>query len=408
MSASCVIPPDTGAVRAMIAAVDCSTRDFAHRGYVALTGGEAFQSALTLALTVYVALVGYRLLFAAEGVRLADAPRMALKIGAVLALVTSWNLFETLAFDLVSQAPAEIASMIAPGAGRPGRQDPVGSLQVAYDQLTTSAAALAAEAQEASRNAAVSAAPPTSTPLAVDTQPDSAKALDAERDRDAARTLKQAAAAVLTVDAGAIALAMVVVGVLGAIGPIFITLLLFDETRGFFEGWVRALAAAGLVSMSAWTLALLMANVLDPWLVTLARERELSALEAAPAMTAATIVFVFTAAQLAMVAGAAVIAFGFRLDRVLRWFPVGQEPARPSEGAEGRGPPSAVVSRASLLAEQLRRFDSVIEARGRAATDASVRLVGAAPVGQARAFAGDGYRRVEFARDRLGRKGGER
>jgi type IV secretion system protein VirB6 len=89
VSGPCSIPPDTGAVRAVIAAVDCNTRDFAHQGYVTLTGGETFQTGLTLVLTIYVALVGYRLLFASQGAQLTDAPRMALKIGAVLALVSS-------------------------------------------------------------------------------------------------------------------------------------------------------------------------------------------------------------------------------------------------------------------------------------------------------------------------------
>ena len=405
MSGGCVIAPDTGAVRAMIAAVDCSTRDFAHRGYVALTGGEAFQSGLTLALTIYVALVGYRLLFAPEGPRLTDAPRMTLKIGAVLALVTSWNLFETLAFDLVAKAPAEIASVISPGAGRPSRQDPVGRLQVAYDQLVESASALTAEAQETGRSLALPSAP-TATPQTVAQQVDSARAAVIERDQDAAQALKRAADAVLTLDAGALALGMVVIGVLGAIGPIFIVLLLFDETRGFFEGWVRALAAAGLASMSAWALALLMTTVLEPWLVTLARQRELKALDSAPAMTAASIVFVFTAAQLAMVVGSAVIAFGFRLDRMLRWLPAAPDTVRPAEAA-GRGESASIVSRSSLLADQLRRFDTMIESRTRAAALPSVRLAGAQSVTEPR-FAGDSYRRAEFARDRFGRRGGRR
>jgi type IV secretion system protein VirB6 len=405
MNGACAIPPDTGAVRALIATLDCNTRNVAHQGYVALTGGEAFQSGLTLALTIYVALVGYRLLFAPEGARLTDAPRMALKIGAVLALVTSWNLFETLAFDLASQAPAEIAALISPGHSRPSDQDSVGRLQVAYDQLLASASALATQAQDTSRSA-VGSAPPTSTPSTAATQVDPAKAAAAQRDADAGRALKQAAEAVLTLDAGAVALDMVVIGLLGAIGPIFVVLLLFDQTRGFFEGWVRALVAAGLASMSAWALVLLMTNTLDPWLVTLAQQRELKALQPAPAMTAAAIVFVFTAAQLAMVAGSAAIAFGFRLGRA-PWSPPAGQPAGPTPEATERDTSASMVSRTSLLADQLRRFDAMIETRSRAAMAPSVRLVGPGPLAQPR-LAGDGYRRVEFARDRLGRRGSTR
>ena len=48
--------------------------------------------------------IGYRLLFG-EGARLTDAPMIALKIGAVLALVTNWSLFQTLVFDLAERAP---------------------------------------------------------------------------------------------------------------------------------------------------------------------------------------------------------------------------------------------------------------------------------------------------------------
>ena len=100
---------------------------------------------------------------------------------------------------------------------------------------------------------------------------------------------------------------------LGAVGPIFIVLFLFRQTRGFFAGWVRAMAAAALVSAGTWTLILLMLRVLEPWLVTLAQQRELKALDPRTAMTAASIVEVFTAAQIGMVLLAAGVAFAFRL-----------------------------------------------------------------------------------------------
>ena len=406
MTSACAIPPDTGAVRAMIAAVDCNTRDFAHQGYVALTGGEAFQSGLTLVLTIYVALVGYRLLFASDGARLTDAPRMALKIGAVLALVTSWNLFETLAFDLVAKAPAEIAAVISPGGGAPARQDPVGRLQVAYDQLTADASAFTAQAQQTSQDS-VQATAPTAIPAMAPPKLDSAKAETAQRDQTAARALASAGGAVLTVDAGAVAVDMVVLAVLGAIGPIFIVLLLFDQTRGFFEGWVRALVAAGLAALSAWTLILLMTNVLEPWLVTLAQQRELKALEAAPAMTAASIVFAFTAAQLAMIAGSAVIAFGFRLISPLSLWPAAQATARSGETTASAAA-IAAAPRASLLADQIRRFDQVIEGRTLQAMAASVRLVRSEITGEPQFAGAPGYRRAGPSREHLGRRGNRR
>jgi len=384
VSGACTIAADSGAVRAMLGSVSCNTQDLAHRGYEALTGGAAFQSGLTVVLTIYVALVGYRLLFASEGARLADAPRMALKIGVVLALVGSWGLFETLVFDVAAKAPAQIAELIAlGGAGGSGEHheapDPIGRLQVAYDQLAKSAAAFGASAAADSQagaqaNAQAASQPPPQpalSPTSVDTpaDPATAKAEAAARSGVAARALTAAGGAVLTVDAGLVAVAVLVVGVLTAIGPIFITLFLFRQTRGFFEGWVRAMVAAALGSLGGWALILLMLGALEPWLVILAQQRQLKTLDPSVAMTAASIVFVFTVAQFALVAAGAVVSFGFRLPSDQPALAGGA--AAGAASAEAYQPPIEMMSRTGLLADQLRRFDSVFEARTRVSATAS-------------------------------------
>ncbi len=89
-----------------------------------------------------MALVGYRMLFASSGARLSDAPGIALRIGAILALVTSWSTFQTLVFDVAARAPLQIAGIVASpiqGAASSLASDPVGGLQAAYDQITQSA-----------------------------------------------------------------------------------------------------------------------------------------------------------------------------------------------------------------------------------------------------------------------------
>lgn len=414
MSGACAASSDAGVVRAVLGAVECNTHGFARQGYQALTGDPTFQAALTAILTIYVALVGYRMLFAPDGARLTDGPRMALKIGAVLALIGSWNLFEVLVFDLASRAPSEIAALIAPAGpdGKHGRPDPVGELQVAYDQLAASASAFAAEAaqDQQSPTATPAAAPAADQPPQASSsqQGDEAKADAADR-KAAATALGNAAGAILTIHAGLVAATDLIIGLLTAIGPIFVILLLLQETRGFFEGWVRALVAAALASMCAWVLILLMASVLRPWLVELAVQRELKQLEPNTGMTAAGIVFVFTAAQLAMAAGAAVVAFGFRL----------RSPWRPAAAAApvARGPqasaaaaPVTLISRPNLLADQLRRFDGLVAERTRAqatgAAAASLRVIPGSPTSPARTSE-QAYRRSDFSRDRLtGRRAG--
>jgi type IV secretion system protein VirB6 len=82
---SCAAVTDLGLVRDVLTAVDCNTSHFARLGYESLTAsGSPFQAALTLFLTIYVAVIGYRLLFATGGARLSQSPGIALKIGACL------------------------------------------------------------------------------------------------------------------------------------------------------------------------------------------------------------------------------------------------------------------------------------------------------------------------------------
>ena len=139
-------PPDAGVIRGVLSTIDCHTRVYAQSGYDALTGPQSvFPTALTLLLTIYVALIGYRLLFGLGGTRLTDAPLAALKIGFVLSLALNWNTFQTLVFDVTMKAPLQLAQTIGAPAAAGGAvlvSDPLGGLQVTYDELARSASAL--------------------------------------------------------------------------------------------------------------------------------------------------------------------------------------------------------------------------------------------------------------------------
>ncbi len=330
---NCSISPEAGAVRAVLTSVDCHTHDIAQRGYLALTGaGSPFQAALTIALTLYVAVAGYRLVFAPDGARLSDAPRMALKIGAILALVTSWSVFQTLVFDVAAGAPVEISRIIsAPGQAQFAPDaDPIGRLQTAYDQLSTEAARFSKAAGPA---AAVNVGPLPG----------------------AARALSAASGTLLMANAGLIAVADIAIGVMCAVGPVFIALFLFAQTRGLFVGWLRALLAAAMASLTAWALAVLMLNALDPWIETLARQRSENVVDPNTAVTAAFIVFVFAAGQAALVIAGSVVALGLRLpgERQVAAASVAGV-AAPSESANGL---REAMSRPAQLAEQLQWRD---------------------------------------------------
>ena len=141
-----------GVVRNTLAAVDCNTRHFSMLGYESLTGSHLFQTALTVCLTIYVAVLGYRLLLAPDSMRLSDVPGIALKIGVIVALITSWSAFQTLVFDLATRAPLEIADLVSAPAQADSAlaSDPVSGLQEAYDQLSGAATSLGKAARHLS------------------------------------------------------------------------------------------------------------------------------------------------------------------------------------------------------------------------------------------------------------------
>ena len=204
-----------GVIRGVLGAVDCQTRAFAEAGYSSLTSSSStFQVALTALLTIYVALVGFRMLFASGGAKLSDAPGIALKIGAILALVTSWATFQTLVFDVASKAPGEIAAAVAAPLQANSSSlaaDPVNGLQAAYDQLNRSAVAFGATAGP---NAKAYSSPQAS----------------------AAEALSAASGALFMTTAGVIAGATLAIGVLTAVGPVFIAMFLIPATRGLLRG----------------------------------------------------------------------------------------------------------------------------------------------------------------------------
>jgi type IV secretion system protein VirB6 len=382
MAAACQTLAEAGVIRGVLATVDCQTRTYAELGYSALTAGNGvFQTALTILLTVYIALMGWRLMFAQGAARLSDAPGIALKIGAILALVTSWPTFQTLVFDLAHRAPLEIAALAAQplqGDRQALASAPVAGLQFAYDELSESAIAFGKLAGPQAR--AYSSA-----------------------EAAAANTLSTAAGALFVMSAGVISAATLAIGVLTAVGPVFVALFLIPATRGLFVGWVRALAAAALTPLVGWLLLTLMLVVAEPWLIELAQERRDVQLDPQTGLTTASLIFVFGFAQLALVLGACVVAFGFRLPR----FGQPVRAAAPTPGAAAQAPAILQPTRPERLAMDLQRDAAQAQSRARslqlaAQVSSGARLAPSAAATVASPRLGEAYRRPAFTARRAG------
>jgi type IV secretion system protein VirB6 len=293
MTLSCPnIASDTGAIAATLQAVDCQSRVYAQSGYESLAAtGSPFQAWLTAFLIIYVALLGWRLLLGGTG-RVSELPLTALKIGAILAMVSNWSLFQTLVFDLVTKTPIELTRLITASSASQSSLvgDPLGGLQVAHDQLTLSAAAFGkAVSLQVGPLAGGNAA--------------------------ASQALWQASQLLFLSTAGLFSAAMIAVAILTALGPLFVSLFLLAPTRDLFIGWVRALLAAMLAPMLAWMASALMLMVLEPNLIALARDRIAGDLHADTAMATAGLITIFALVQTVLAGLGVFIAAGFKLSR---------------------------------------------------------------------------------------------
>ena len=351
---------DVGAISATLQAVDCQARGFAQSGYEALSAtGSPFEAWLTAFLIIYVALLGWRLLLGGSG-RASELPMAALKIGAILAMVSNWSLFQTLVFDLVSKTPLELTRLIvAPSAAQSSLGgDPLGGLQVAHDQLTLAAAAFG---EAAGRQAG---------PLA-------------GGNAAASQALWQAAQLMYLSTVGLFCTAMIAVAILTAVGPLFVALLLLTTTQSLFVGWVRALLAAMLAPMLAWMASALMLLILEPNLVALARDRAAGDLQAATAMATAALITVFALVQAVLFGVGVFMATGYRFsgNTGMSRSVVATTPERRSGGPSEIG----AISRTERLAAALSRTPALVGgmgAAGRSSSAASRPTFGGAMAGR--------------------------
>lgn len=376
MSLCPVVPLDLGVVRGVLSTVDCHVRTYSQAGFLALTGPQSvFPTALNLMLVIYVAFIGYRMMFGLGGQRLSDTPVMAVKIGFILAMTLGWTTFQTLVFDLAMKAPLEVARIVAAPAVTSGARlaaDPLTGLQSTYDQLTSAAAAFGERAGP---------------------NPKTLRGGDAS----AAEGLWAARTALFMSTVGIIAIATIGVGVLATIGPIFIALFLFETTRGLFTGWVRALLTAAFTPMVSWIALTIMLVLIDPWMTALARSRDAGNPDVQVANVLTAILFIFAAAQFALTAAAGVIVGGFEL--ALRRGGRSASVAGPTgavASATARTDRSASASRPSAVSSRM-ILAGASSTASVAAQSAAVAQPGSrgAPA-PALARLGDGYRREAF------------
>lgn len=286
-----------GFISSTTGTIDCQAQILGSGAWAALAApGSTLGIVLTGFLTITIALIGYNLLlgsaFTVRGVTVAFV-----KIGAVFALATSWPAYRTLVYDLVTYGPGQLVREIGPRAGVVGSD---GTLVQRLDLADRSLVQLSILGA-----GYVPSTPETQVPPAPFVGFDSF-ALGGSR-----------ILFLLSAIAG-LSIVRIVTGLMLAFGPFFIAFLLFDGTRGLFEGWVRVLAGAAIGAVSTSIVLGLELGLLEPWLSNVLARR----MSGEPLPTVPTELFVigclFAIAVVAALYASMRVAYAFRLPPVFR------------------------------------------------------------------------------------------
>ncbi|WP_448659146.1 type IV secretion system protein [Sphingomonas sp. CJ99] len=278
----------------MLRFVDCEARSIGAEGYAALAApGSPVASLLSIALTLVIAVIGYQMLLGFVPT-IRDAVLAVVKVGIVLVLATSWPAYQVLVYDTAVLGPAELFQSIGGAAGLPGAGGGMTARLVAVDDALGAMTLFGA------------GAPPIGEPP---------QALGPFGGFDAF-ALGSARILFLLGVIGAFAAVRLITGLALALAPLFALFLLFETTRGLFEGWVRVLLGAVLGTFGVTLMLGIELALLEPWLIDLLAARSSRiALPNAPAELF-SVTFIFCLALIAVIGAAIRLAMNFTLPRI--------------------------------------------------------------------------------------------
>lgn len=320
--------------------VDCLSGQAVEIGFARLFGPHgALGQAMTLALTVYVALFALGLLSGRGGLRLGSLTPRMLQIGLVLTLATSWVAYQRVGWTLLSRAPDEIASILMGTRGS--------ATHLFATRLDTLFSVIAQAAQSAQ-----TAAPPLATGLtagvpAAPVAPPVSSGMFKPAD-----LLWTASLLLLLGTVGVLIVARIALAAVMALGPVFIVLALFRGTRGLFEGWLKAAVMLAITPLFCVLLGGGALVMIAPMIRTLEMTGGAIPLQLATSIFLAS--FIYTALMVLAMWTAAHITGGWRLGNA------GAQPMPAAPTPAGNVPPGANETPAPAMLREHDRVSSVI------------------------------------------------
>jgi len=295
MAAFCSAPDaDLGLVRSLLGSVDCNVQSLAEAGYGALASpGSPLAQAMTILLTLYIGILGLRLMLGLQALRVGSITMTVLKIGLILALATNWVTYQQLVFDTLVKGPEQLGSMILSAMNPPSGSlaaNPFAGLQASYDELQRSAIFYGQRAL------------PNTSPMMGGSG-------------FAAMQLTVSSMLLLLQSLGILLAAKIVLAVLLALGPIAVAMMLFPATRGLFEGWLRAALAFAFLPLVVILSLVIHLDMLQPHLVRLVQLRALNLTDPGTPSAVMLLALIFSLVTACLMVAIGVMALGFRLPR---------------------------------------------------------------------------------------------
>lgn len=345
--------------------VDCTVRSLGAEGYQALAADVSTQSVLTGLITIFIALIGYRILFGSM-LSMREGAVGAIKIGAAITLATQWSSYQTLIYDVVTDGPVELATSILQPVNI-GGEDSGGLIarsQNAYDTISSIttpnySGLVPKPPQPPAENARTA---PSSPQQSTTGSPTFAGLLSAEE-----RTSLKGAETMFSASTLAGLLApRIVAAIMLALAPVIAGFMLFEATQGLVIGWLRILLATILANIAASAVLALQLTIFSPQVTTLqsAIDRGVTVPTLVNEITVSSVLF--AALMAATIFGVATAAFGLRLPINMRYFATKVQRSRSTNELTREAPATFQTTR-TVLSERTRvqRIADAVEATDR-------------------------------------------
>lgn len=308
---------------AALRAVDCMANETASGAFARLFGAQgALLPVLTIALTIYVALFAFALITGRSRLGISMLTPRMVTVGVVLTFATSWIAWQQVVWNLTVAAPDEIASVILGTRGS-------ASLLFA-DRVDLLLTAIGDASQAASGPGGASQAGAFSP----------------------AGAMWLGAMLLMLGTLGVLVTSRIALGVMLAVGPVFVVLALFERTRGLTAGWLRALVLCALTPLGVVLAGSLMLELAVPVVAGLASEgREI---DPRSGMALFLIGAVHCALMAMMFRLAGAMVSGWRV------FGLAKDPRPARDGADGRAPAPPPVAAPLMPVMPQRRVQGLV------------------------------------------------